>query len=189
MKSILDQRKRSCSDDEPGCSLQPREPIFWVNEYQCSVCGIELPPSFIEERREHFDFHLAERLQDEESSNINRLLKPKLRWFIYIQLLSLVWSFIDTLELSLEPLDACLLPWNVILVPGSSERMRRVTVDRKRSRNDLLHKVSTSLSMCSLQKPTRTSDIVHYHHFFTSFIRCIFSHSMKTHHHKINFIA
>ncbi|KAH6773137.1 DNA/RNA polymerases superfamily protein [Perilla frutescens var. frutescens] len=75
-----DQRKRSCSDNEPGPSLHPRESIFWLNEYQCSVCGIELPPSFIEERQEHFDFHLAERLQDEESSNINRLLKPNLRF-------------------------------------------------------------------------------------------------------------
>lgn len=79
-ESNQDQRKRSCSDDEPGPSLHPREPIFWLNEYQCSVCGIELPPSFIEERQEHFDFHLAERLQDEESSTINRLLKPKIRF-------------------------------------------------------------------------------------------------------------
>lgn len=79
VKSSLDERKRSCSDDEPGCSLHPREPIFWVNEYQCSVCGIEVPPSFIEERQEHLDFHLAERLQDEESNNINTLLKPKPR--------------------------------------------------------------------------------------------------------------
>ncbi|KAK6159205.1 hypothetical protein DH2020_006519 [Rehmannia glutinosa] len=61
------------------CKSTDDEAVFWLNDYQCSVCGIELPPSFVEERREHFDFHLAQRLQDEESSNINRNLKPKQR--------------------------------------------------------------------------------------------------------------
>ncbi|XP_057788133.1 DNA polymerase kappa isoform X2 [Salvia miltiorrhiza] len=76
----FDQQKRNCSNDETGSSLYPRESMFWLNDYQCSVCGAELPPSFTEERQEHFDFHLAERLQDEESSNKNRLVKPKLRF-------------------------------------------------------------------------------------------------------------
>ncbi|KAK6159198.1 hypothetical protein DH2020_006512 [Rehmannia glutinosa] len=61
------------------CKSTDDEALFWLNDYQCSVCGIELPPSFVEERQEHFDFHLAQRLQDEESSNINRNLKPKQR--------------------------------------------------------------------------------------------------------------
>ncbi|KAI3445883.1 hypothetical protein Pfo_002548 [Paulownia fortunei] len=82
-ESSLDRWKRviSCTDDEPESSLNGKEPMFWLNDYQCSVCGIELPPSFVEERREHFDFHLAEKLQqDEESSNINKILNPKQRF-------------------------------------------------------------------------------------------------------------
>ncbi|CAA0807471.1 DNA/RNA polymerases superfamily protein [Striga hermonthica] len=56
------------------------ESVFWLHDYQCSVCGIEMPPSFVEERQEHFDFHLAERLQVEESSNSSTVLKPKQRF-------------------------------------------------------------------------------------------------------------
>lgn len=41
--------------------------MLWLNDYKCSLCGIELPPSFVEERLEHSDFHLAEKLQEEES--------------------------------------------------------------------------------------------------------------------------
>uniref|UniRef100_A0A1J3JRA6 DNA polymerase kappa n=1 Tax=Noccaea caerulescens TaxID=107243 RepID=A0A1J3JRA6_NOCCA len=43
------------------------EPLFWVDGYKCNLCGIELPLSFVEERQEHSDFHLAQRLQNEES--------------------------------------------------------------------------------------------------------------------------
>ncbi|KAJ0229871.1 DNA polymerase kappa [Hirschfeldia incana] len=43
------------------------EPLVWVDGYKCNLCGIELPPSFVEERQEHSDFHLAQRLQNEES--------------------------------------------------------------------------------------------------------------------------
>lgn len=78
-ESSFNQQKRNCSDDEAGSSLHLRESIFWLNDYECSVCGAELPPSFMEERQEHFDFHLAERLQDEESSDRNRLVKTELR--------------------------------------------------------------------------------------------------------------
>ncbi|KAI5409300.1 hypothetical protein KIW84_054927 [Lathyrus oleraceus] len=42
--------------------------MLWLNDYKCSLCGIELPPSFVEERLEHSDFHFAEKLQKEESS-------------------------------------------------------------------------------------------------------------------------
>lgn len=41
--------------------------MLWLNDYKCSLCGTELPPSFVEERLEHSDFHLAEKLQKEES--------------------------------------------------------------------------------------------------------------------------
>lgn len=47
--------------------------FFWLDDYKCSLCGIELPSSFVEERQEHFDFHLAEKLQREESSNRPRV--------------------------------------------------------------------------------------------------------------------
>lgn len=51
-------------------SLFPqKEPKFWVDGYKCVLCGIELPPSFVEERQEHSDFHLAQRLQNEESGS------------------------------------------------------------------------------------------------------------------------
>ncbi|CAL9093614.1 unnamed protein product [Musa textilis] len=41
---------------------------YWAEGYICSACGIEVPASFPEERREHLDFHLAEVLQKEEES-------------------------------------------------------------------------------------------------------------------------
>ncbi|XP_051146660.1 DNA polymerase kappa [Andrographis paniculata] len=75
-----DQNATSCIDDGPGSSSSPKEPIIeWLNGYQCSACGIELPPSFVEERQEHLDFHLAERLQDEERCNVNRNVKSRQR--------------------------------------------------------------------------------------------------------------
>ncbi|KAF5180839.1 Dna polymerase kappa [Thalictrum thalictroides] len=40
---------------------------LWVDDYKCSLCGAELPPSFVEERQEHSDYHFAEMLQKEES--------------------------------------------------------------------------------------------------------------------------
>ncbi|KAM7268498.1 hypothetical protein ACFE04_010664 [Oxalis oulophora] len=52
------------------------EQLIWVDNYKCSLCGTELPPSFIEERREHSDFHLAEKLQKEESDPSFRHFKP-----------------------------------------------------------------------------------------------------------------
>ncbi|XP_028767725.1 DNA polymerase kappa-like isoform X2 [Neltuma alba] len=54
------------SEDEQLNSCQD-ETLLWFNDYRCSICGIELPPSFVEERQEHSDFHLAEKLQKEES--------------------------------------------------------------------------------------------------------------------------
>ncbi|CAH1450463.1 unnamed protein product [Lactuca virosa] len=42
--------------------------LMWLDDYKCLVCGIELPPSFVEERQEHSDFHLAQKLQQEEES-------------------------------------------------------------------------------------------------------------------------
>lgn len=66
----------STSHDVESSSCHPEGQVFWLNDYKCSLCGIELPQSFIEERQEHFDFHLAEKLQREESSNKPRILAP-----------------------------------------------------------------------------------------------------------------
>ncbi|KAK4848646.1 hypothetical protein QYF36_015555 [Acer negundo] len=51
----------------------------WVDNYKCSLCGTELPPTFVEERQEHSDFHLAERLQEEESGTNSRFHRPRQR--------------------------------------------------------------------------------------------------------------
>lgn len=63
-----------------GYSSHQRVSFFWAEDYKCSICGVELPPSFVEERQEHSDFHLAERLQEEESGDnvISLTIKPRL---------------------------------------------------------------------------------------------------------------
>ncbi|CAJ1924706.1 unnamed protein product [Sphenostylis stenocarpa] len=55
---LLEDERNSCSQETT---------MLWLNDYKCSLCGIELPPSFVPERLEHSDFHLAEKLQKEES--------------------------------------------------------------------------------------------------------------------------
>lgn len=55
------------------------EPLYWVDGYKCVLCGIELPPSFVEERQEHSDFHLAQRLQNEESGSSSSTTPSKRR--------------------------------------------------------------------------------------------------------------
>ncbi|PPD71496.1 hypothetical protein GOBAR_DD31601 [Gossypium barbadense] len=75
-------KEPSTSGNEEFFSLNQMEMLFWVDGYKCSLCGAELPSSFVEERQEHSDFHLAERLQKEESgtgssSLIPRLIVPK----------------------------------------------------------------------------------------------------------------
>ncbi|PON74817.1 DNA repair protein, Rev [Parasponia andersonii] len=57
---------------EAVSSSGQRELFLWVNDYKCSICGIEMPPDFVEERQEHCDFHLAEKLQKGESSTVFR---------------------------------------------------------------------------------------------------------------------
>lgn len=74
--SYLDESKsnKSVEPDELTHSVETLSAkikevgLVWVDDYICSVCGIELPPSFVKERREHSDYHLAEMLQKEESS-------------------------------------------------------------------------------------------------------------------------
>ncbi|KAL2945246.1 DNA polymerase kappa, partial [Bienertia sinuspersici] len=65
------------NDDVPSSSLQDQ--FRWVDDYKCSICGIEIPVEFVDERQEHFDFHLAEKLQEECSGNssMNRCSKQR----------------------------------------------------------------------------------------------------------------
>ncbi|XP_038684740.1 DNA polymerase kappa isoform X2 [Tripterygium wilfordii] len=58
--------KKVALNNEDTASSNQEEELNWIDDYMCSLCGSELPPSFVEERQEHFDFHLAERLQKEE---------------------------------------------------------------------------------------------------------------------------
>ena len=51
---------------------------------------MELPPSFVEERQEHSDFHLAERLQEEESGDNVISLTVKRRY--QVSLLSVTFA-------------------------------------------------------------------------------------------------
>ncbi|XP_052621259.1 DNA polymerase kappa isoform X2 [Lactuca sativa] len=57
-----------CSDNNNETGPSSSSSLMWLDDYKCLVCGIELPPSFVEERQEHSDFHLAQKLQQEEES-------------------------------------------------------------------------------------------------------------------------
>lgn len=50
--------------DTDASSSSRQDQFRWVDGYKCSICGIEMPLEFFDERQEHFDFHLAERLQE-----------------------------------------------------------------------------------------------------------------------------
>ncbi|XP_058069847.1 DNA polymerase kappa isoform X2 [Magnolia sinica] len=69
----------SLLDDKVVISSCREEKPFWIDDYRCSLCGIELPPSFAEERQEHSDYHLAEMLQKEESMHISGDLMQRQR--------------------------------------------------------------------------------------------------------------
>lgn len=72
----------SCVADEAGSISDQKQFFVWVDDYKCSICSIELPPSFTEERQEHSDFHLAERLQGEESGNNHRSFVRQQRYLL-----------------------------------------------------------------------------------------------------------
>lgn len=61
------RKHKECKSDTSISVFPQMAPLLWVDGYKCNLCGIELPPSFVEERQEHSDFHLAQRLQNEES--------------------------------------------------------------------------------------------------------------------------
>ncbi|XAR52928.1 hypothetical protein NMG60_11021264 [Bertholletia excelsa] len=79
-ESNLCVRKTGPVDDCAVSSLTRTEQSLWVNDYKCRVCGIELPPSFVDERQEHSDFHLAEQLQEEETGSNPRNLSLRQRF-------------------------------------------------------------------------------------------------------------
>ncbi|XP_030550396.1 DNA polymerase kappa isoform X2 [Rhodamnia argentea] len=74
ISSCLNQKDNNDYLLQGETSSRQEEQILWMNDYECSLCGIELPSSFVEERQEHADFHLAERLQKEESGMDSRTL-------------------------------------------------------------------------------------------------------------------
>ncbi|XP_074345062.1 DNA polymerase kappa isoform X1 [Apium graveolens] len=80
-ESSIDLRsQRDIFPDVAGSSSNHKEFSLWVDDYKCSICGAEIPPNFVEERQDHSDFHLAERLQEEESNNYNGNLTLKKRF-------------------------------------------------------------------------------------------------------------
>lgn len=83
----------SNAQNTEAVSVYPQmEPLFWVDGYKCVLCGIELPPSFVEERQEHSDFHLAQRLQNEESGSSSSTT-PSKRRSAHSNSLSLLYYF------------------------------------------------------------------------------------------------
>ncbi|XP_010247333.1 PREDICTED: DNA polymerase kappa isoform X3 [Nelumbo nucifera] len=70
----VDQRNKrgNLFYDKTVLSFSQEGQTLWVDGYKCSLCGVELPPSFVEERQEHSDYHLAEMLQKEESESNSR---------------------------------------------------------------------------------------------------------------------
>ncbi|KAK9666526.1 hypothetical protein RND81_14G191000 [Saponaria officinalis] len=74
---VLDCRKAetsssaciSANNDDPVLPSSSQVQFRWVDDYKCSICGIEMPPEFVHERQEHSDFHFAEKLQEECSGS------------------------------------------------------------------------------------------------------------------------
>jgi DNA polymerase kappa len=91
--SSLDEvnKRANLVDDESVSSSNQGELLLWVNDYKCSLCGFELPLGFVEERQEHTDFHLAERLQKEESCSETRTLMPRHRYCDYYIVVLVIW--------------------------------------------------------------------------------------------------
>lgn len=80
-------------DDFASPSFSRKELLLWMEDYKCSICGIEMPPDFVEERQEHFDFHLAEKLQKEESGIDSRTSMLRQRYPIFSFGASRIWLY------------------------------------------------------------------------------------------------
>ncbi|KAK9286662.1 hypothetical protein L1049_015062 [Liquidambar formosana] len=70
--------------NEALSAINMKKELSWVDDYKCSLCGIELPSSFVEERQEHSDFHLAERLQKEESGTYSGNVMTRQRYSVIL---------------------------------------------------------------------------------------------------------
>jgi DNA polymerase kappa len=80
-----DRMNQVIMHNEAVFSSEQKDELVWVDDYKCSLCGIEMPPYFDEERQEHSDFHLAERLQKDESRIDSRTSALRQRlFFIYV---------------------------------------------------------------------------------------------------------
>lgn len=86
----------STHDDFAIPSFNRKELLLWMDDYKCSICGIEMPPDFVEERQEHFDFHLAEKLQNEESGIDSRTSMLRQRYLIFSFGASSIWLYPST---------------------------------------------------------------------------------------------
>ncbi|KAI3903327.1 hypothetical protein MKW98_031981 [Papaver atlanticum] len=75
-KDVNGENKEENSMENPTVlsSIQ-EEHVYWVDDYKCSLCGYELPQSFVEERQEHSDYHFAEMLQKEETRTPKNVLQ------------------------------------------------------------------------------------------------------------------
>lgn len=81
----IDQRsQRDSLSNNAESSSNNKEFSLWVDDYKCSLCGAEIPPNFVEERQDHSDFHLARRLQEEESNSYNENLTLKQRYHMFL---------------------------------------------------------------------------------------------------------
>ncbi|KAH9620838.1 hypothetical protein KSS87_004702 [Heliosperma pusillum] len=68
-KKIDTSECTNAKSDDAVASSSLQVQFQWVDDYKCSICGIEMPLEFVHERQEHSDFHLAERLQQQCSSS------------------------------------------------------------------------------------------------------------------------
>lgn len=78
---VLDQVDH-VPEGEAASSSNHEELFLWVDNYKCSICGIEMPPDFVEERQEHSDFHLAEKLQEESATDFKDSM-PRQRYLVF----------------------------------------------------------------------------------------------------------
>lgn len=83
MDGVISVTSTPAHDDFASPSFSRKELLLWMEDYKCSICGIEMPPDFVEERQEHFDFHLAEKLQKEESGIDSRTSMLRQRYPIF----------------------------------------------------------------------------------------------------------
>jgi DNA polymerase kappa len=79
-----DRMNQVIMHNEAVFSPEQKDELVWVDDYKCSLCGIEMPPYFDEERQEHSDFHLAERLQKDESRIDSRTSALRQRLFFIL---------------------------------------------------------------------------------------------------------